>query len=173
MARHPRTAPDGPGDQDIDDEFRSLLEGLRTTLPGVQIITGFLLTLPLQPRFDRLSLAEQVAFHVAFVTALTGSLLLMAPSVHQRLRARGGTLARRTPQHVVVATNLSSVGSVLFVVALVSVAYLVASVVLGTIVAVAVTAVIAVIGAWSWFYLPLVTFERTAPGAAGGPPPGR
>ncbi len=30
----------------VDKEFRSLMEGLRTTLPGVQFIVAFLLTLP-------------------------------------------------------------------------------------------------------------------------------
>ena len=73
---------------DVDDQFRSLLEGLRTTLPGVQLITAFLLTMPLYDRFEDLTGAERAAYYVAFVSALVSSLLLMAPSSHQRLDSR-------------------------------------------------------------------------------------
>jgi len=159
----PQPPQDEPARHDIDDDFRSLMEGLRTTLPGVQLISAFLLILPFQTAFGELSHPERGAFHIAFVSALMSSLLLMAPATHQRLRARSdGTVARRTPRHVKVATRLATAGSVLFAVALVAVAYLVASVVLGTLEAVVLTAAVAVLGAWSWFYLPLVSFEREA-----------
>ena len=150
-------------EQSLDDEFRSLLEGLRTTLPGVQLIAGFLLIVPFQVSFAELSSAERGAFHIAFVSALTGSLLLMAPSSHQRLRAKeDGTVSRETPRHVKVAIRLATAGSVLFALALVAVAYLVASVVLNTAVAVVLTAVVAVVAFWSWFYLPLVAWRDDA-----------
>jgi len=153
--------PHPPPSVDVDDQFRSLLEGLRTTLPGIQLITGFLLIVPFQVSFEELAAAERIAFHIAFVSALTGSLLLMAPSSHQRLRARpDGTVARRTPHHVAVAVRLANAGSVAFALALVAVAYLVASVVLNTGAAIALTLIVGVVGAWSWFYLPLVAWPR-------------
>ena len=34
-------------ENDVDDQFRSLMEGLRTTLPGVQVLFAFLVVLPL------------------------------------------------------------------------------------------------------------------------------
>ncbi|MFP5256386.1 MAG: DUF6328 family protein [Acidimicrobiia bacterium] len=162
-APHDDTAPDRRQQDDLDDEFRSLLEGLRTTLPGVQLIAGFLLIVPFQVAFSDLAGAERGAFHVAFVSALTGSLLLMAPSSHQRLRAKGGgRVARQTPEHVATAVRLSTAGSVLFALALVAVAYLVASVVLNTAVAIVLTLVVAVVAGWSWFYLPLVAWADDA-----------
>lgn len=147
--------------QSVDKEFRSLMEGLRTTLPGVQFIVAFLLTLPLYDRFDALAQAERVAYDVAFGSALVSSLLLMAPSSHQRLRAQGGgDVTRHSPRHLAVAVRLTIVGSVLFALALTASAFLVSSFVLGTTAAVAVTIVVGAVGAWSWFYLPLVSFER-------------
>lgn len=152
----------------VDREFRSLMEGLRTTLPGVQFITAFLLTLPLYSRFDEFVRAERVAYYVAFASALVGSLLLMAPSSHQRLRAWSGRVRRESQHHLSVAVRLSVVGSALFAVALTASAFLVSSLVLGTAVAVAVTVVVGAVGAWSWFYLPLVTFERDGDARRGG-----
>jgi len=52
------------------------------------------------------------------------------------------------------------VGSIGFAVAITAVAYLVSSVVLGSGIAAGLTVVVAVIGLWSWFYLPLVAFKR-------------
>lgn len=163
MGDAPDPRSDRAGGDDLDDEFRSLLEGLRTTLPGVQLIAGFLLIVPFQVSFSDLTSAERGAFHVAFISALTGSLLLMAPSSHQRLRAKGGDrVSRQTPHHVAVAVRLSTAGSALFALSLVAVAYLVASVVLNTAVAVLLTAVVAVVALWSWFYLPLVAWRDDA-----------
>jgi hypothetical protein len=148
-------------DQDVDEEFRALLEGLRTTLPGVQLIAAFLLTLPLYERFADLVHAERVAYYVAFGSALASSLLLMAPSSHQRVRAKGGrNVARHSPRHLAVAVQLTVVGSLLFALALTASAFLVSSLVLGTPTAVGVALAVAALCAWSWFYLPLVSFER-------------
>ncbi len=35
----------------VDDRFRALLEGLRTTIPGVMVLFAFLLTVPLATSF--------------------------------------------------------------------------------------------------------------------------
>lgn len=145
---------------DVDDQFRALLEGLRTTLPGVQLITAFLLTVPLYDRFTDLVTAERVAYYVAFVSALLSSLLLMAPSAHQRLRAdERGAVVRRSPRHLRVAVRLTIVGTAVFMVAITAVAYLVSSVVMNTVVAAALAALVAFVGGWSWFYLPIVRFS--------------
>ncbi len=158
-------APDRPTastdtHRDVDDQFRALLEGLRVTLPGVQLITAFLLTLPLQSSFGELVRAERVAYYVAFGSALVASLLLMAPSSHQRVRAQDqGTVSRQSPRHLAVAIRLTIVGSALFAVAMVAVAYLVASLVLGSGIAGGFAVVVAVVCLWSWFYLPIVSFR--------------
>ncbi|MBA2752350.1 MAG: hypothetical protein H0U41_08980 [Actinobacteria bacterium] len=146
-------------DDSVEEEFRSLLEGLRTTLPGVQLVTAFLLTLPLYDRFSELVRAERVAYYVAFVSALVSSLLLMAPSSHQRLRSGNG-VARRHRGHLQSAVRLTVVGTVGFAVAITASAYLVSSVVLGTPYAIAITVFVGLVGAWSWFYVPLVAFRR-------------
>jgi hypothetical protein len=153
-------AEDKPDPSDVDDEFLSLLEGLRVTLPGVQLITAFLLTVPLYDRFPDLQRTERVAYYIAFGCGLASSVLLTAPSSHQRLRARGGSVARHSARHLEVAVRLTIAGSALFGVALAAVAYVVSSLVLSTPAAVSFTATMALVLGWSWFYLPLVTFRK-------------
>jgi hypothetical protein len=150
----------GPAEQErAEDEFRSLMEGLRTTLPGAQLVTAFLLTVPLYEKWDQLIRQERVAYYVAFVCAVLATLLLMAPPSHQRVRTRDG-VARRHRRHVKAAAHIAVAGSLLFGAAIVAVAFLVVSFVLGTALAVAVSVVVAGAWLWSWYYLPLVSFEK-------------
>jgi hypothetical protein len=147
-------------DEDVEEQFRSLMEGLRVTLPGVQLATAFLLTVPMYDKFDTFVHSERVAYYIAFASALVSSLLLTAPSSHQRLRSRDGLVARHNRRHLDAAVKITVVGSALFAVTITAVAYLVASVVLSTAVAVTVTLVVATACLWSWYYLPLVAFRR-------------
>jgi hypothetical protein len=147
------------GTDRVEEEFRSLMEGLRTTLPGVQLVTAFLLTVPLYEKYDTLVRSERVAYYLAFGCAVLGSVLLMAPSSHQRVRSHDG-IARRHERHVRAAAQIAVVGSLLFGIALVAVSFLVTSIVLATPAAVGAAVLVGGIWAWSWYYLPLVSFRR-------------
>ena len=58
------------------------------------------------------------------------------------------------------AVHIAIAGSLLFGLAIVAVAFLVASFVLGTAAAVTVAIAVAAAWLWSWYYLPLVSFEK-------------
>lgn len=146
--------------EDIDDRFRSLMEGLRTTIPGVMVLFSFLLVLPLQSSFAEITATNTVVFYVAFSSAALSSVLLIAPSVHQRVRAPISGIQRTTMSHVMFATKLAIAGTVMFLLAIASVVYLVSSVVFTDPLAGFATAFITGIAAWAWFYLPLIKFDR-------------
>ena len=75
-------------ENDVDDQFRSLMEGLRTTLPGVQVLFAFLLAVPFQQEFTKISEFEKkVYFATLMLTALSAALLI-APSAYHRLTFR-------------------------------------------------------------------------------------
>jgi Family of unknown function (DUF6328) len=84
-------------DRRVDTEFRTLQEGLRVVIPAVAVLFSFLLTLPLQGSFSELRGSEQIAFYVAFVSAALATVLLVAPSAHQRMRAPISGIPRQTP----------------------------------------------------------------------------
>lgn len=147
-------------DADVDDQFRALMEGLRTTIPGVMVLFSFLLILPLQSAFDQLSSAHTLMFYAAFVSAAAASILLIAPSVHQRVRAPISGIRRTSRSHVLFAGKLAIAGTALFLVSIVTVLYLVSSLVLARTVAAVTTATVTLVAAWSWFYVPLVTFSE-------------
>ncbi|NNE12143.1 MAG: hypothetical protein HKN41_07860 [Ilumatobacter sp.] len=152
----------GAADTDVDERFRALLEGIRTSLPGVQVLFAFLLTAPLQSRFSDLSTNEKVWFAIAFYSSGLASVLLIAPSVHQRFRAPVSGLKRQSHTHLMIATWVTIVGTVAMGVAIFATTFLVSLIVFGDTVAATATALLAAATVWSWAYLPLVTFPKTS-----------
>ncbi len=146
-------------ENDVDEQFLSFMEGLRTTLPGVQVLFAFLLILPFQASFADITGLEKRVYYAAFVTAALATVLLIAPSVHQRMRASHTTVARRHPDHLRAAVRIANLGTSLAVVALTASAYLASSIVFNNALAVAGAVVLAGVAGYSWFYLPLVAWK--------------
>lgn len=86
--------PDHPGvegrhetvEEQMDRNWGELLQELRVLQTGVQVLAGFLLTLPFQSRFDTLD-DFQVGLYLTNVAlaALTTATILLPVSVHRRL----------------------------------------------------------------------------------------
>ena len=147
-------------DDEVDDQFRALMEGLRTTIPGVMVLFSFLLVLPLQASFGDISDPNTIVFYIAFASAALSSVLLIAPSVHQRVRGPITGIKRTSWSHVMYATKLAIAGTVAFLVSIAAVVFLVSSLVFTDWLAIVATVIVAVTAAWAWFYLPLVRFNR-------------
>lgn len=73
-------------EEQLDRNWAELLQELRVLQTGVQILAGFLLTLPFQERFDTLD-DFQVALYLVnvVIASLTTALILLPVSVHRRL----------------------------------------------------------------------------------------
>jgi hypothetical protein len=157
---------DRNGDQRNDHEspeqgrqrrrLTELNDDLRVALPGVQVLFGFLLTLPFSARFGVLTAgAERVSYMVAFIAAATSSIFLIAPSVLHRayheLRDPGGlhSLVR-------ISARLALIGMLFLAVSMAAVVFMVMDVFYHRIVASIMTALIAGLIACFWFAYPLV-----------------
>lgn len=147
-------------DSTVDDRFRALMEGLRTTIPGVQVLFAFLLTIPLSASFSSIGRDERISYYVAFAASGLASILLIAPSVHQRVRAPISGITRHSERHLDVAARLAYGGTIAAAVAIAAVAYFVTALLFGSVTASLVAAAVAGITTWSWFWLPLVSFGR-------------
>jgi len=72
----------------MDRNWNELLQELRVTQTGVQILTGFLLTLPFQQRFTELDTFQVTVFCVAVLLSATATALIVAPVSYHRLLFR-------------------------------------------------------------------------------------
>lgn len=90
----PEEAPHGGRDETFDEKmdrnWAELLQELRVLQTGVQILAGFLLTLPFQARFETLDSFELTLYlSNVILAALTTALILLPVSAHRRLFRRG------------------------------------------------------------------------------------
>ena len=74
----------------LDRNWTELLQELRVTQTGTQILTGFLLTIPFQQRFGELSAGQLAIYLVLVGFATLATILALAPvSLHRALFRTG------------------------------------------------------------------------------------
>jgi hypothetical protein len=136
--------------QRLDRNWAELLQELRVLQTGVQLLTGFLLTISFQSRFTTLDGFERTVYLLTVALSVTSTGLLIAPvGLH-----RG--LFRRHARHVMVAVahRLAVAGLTTLAMAIVGVVLLIFDVVACRIVGLAAAAVIAGMLAALWLILP-------------------
>ena len=79
--------------QRLDRNWNSLLQELRVVQTGVQVLTGFLLTLPFHDGFEELGGALRVVYLVTVSFAVGAAILLAAPVALHRALFRQHQLA--------------------------------------------------------------------------------
>jgi hypothetical protein len=95
--------------QRLDRNWSSLLQELRVAQTGVQLLTGFLLTLPFQQRFTQLDTTMRTVYLVTVGCSIGATVLLVAPvSMHRLLfrRHRMKTLVSAAHTYAIVGTVL-------------------------------------------------------------------
>lgn len=100
--------------QRLDRNWVSLLQELRVVQTGVQLLTGFLLTLPFQPRFDVLSTVMRVTYLATVGSSVAATVLLEAPvALHRLLFRRHRTVFVVAAAHKFAYTGLLLMGMAL------------------------------------------------------------
>ena len=154
VADSPHTEPDRPGETEAQRDDRNVMEllnELRVVGIGVQVLFGFLLSLPFTNHFSKLYTAQR-GVYLATVTLLAlSTALLVAPVAYHRLLFR-----RHEKESLVRITNVMAIGGLVTVSLAVSCAVLlVVSFVAPGAPAIAITALVVCAFAGLWFALPL------------------
>ncbi|MFC9660704.1 DUF6328 family protein [Nocardia sp. NPDC127606] len=148
--------------QRLDRNWASLLQELRVVQTGVQLLTGFLMVMPFQPRFDSLSTSMRVLYLIVLTASICATALLVAPVAAHRLLFRRHQLA-----WLVSASNqLALTGVTLLGVALVGVSVLLFDVVAGAVAAVVAGVAFGALFIGTWLVRPWFARRRSAHGAA-------
>src|SRR5580693_1657160 len=147
-----RTEPDRPGEtvpERADRNVMELLNELRVVGIGIQVLFGFLLSIPFANRFVKLDHTERAIYLVTVVLAALSTALLVTPVAYHRL------LFRRHEKERLVRAGLVTVG-----LAVCSAVLLVTSFVAPGVRAIVITAGLACVFAGLWFALPLSRLGR-------------
>lgn len=140
----------------LDRNWDELLQELRVTQTGVQLLAGFLLTLPFQQRFATITDGQRTAYLLALASAILATTLLVAPVSAHRL------MFRRHAKHELVgfADRAARVGLVTLSISIVSATYLIFDVVIGRGVALTAAGAAIVVFVVNWLVLPLLVRSR-------------
>jgi len=141
----------------MDRNWNELLQELRVTQTGVQILTGFLLTLPFQQRFRSLDHFQVGVFCVAVLLSATATALIVAPVSYHRLLFR----QRRKALLVRVSDRLARAGLLALALAVSVVVLLVFDVALSRGWAAVASAAVLAVFTLLWLVLPLVSRRET------------
>ncbi|TXL60913.1 DUF6328 family protein [Aeromicrobium terrae] len=143
-------------DKGLDRNWNELLQELRVAQTGVQILSGFLLTLPFSPNFEDLPESRHDVYVAVLLSAISATLLLLSPvALHRALFHRG-----QRPFLVDAAHKLSRAGLVLLAVANVGAVWLIVDTVLSSTAASVAAAVLAGLTTLVWLVLPAWVLRR-------------
>jgi amino acid transporter len=138
-----------------DRELIELLNELRLAMPGVQMLFAFLLIVPFSNGFPKMTGLQRNVYFTAFLCAAAAMMLLIAPSIHHRLRFR----AKDKERLLLRANRFAIVGLGFLAVAVSSVVFVITDALFSAPWPAAVAGVVAGGFVWLWFAVPLLWRE--------------
>ena len=155
--RNDRAATSAPvrqetGAQRDDRNLGELIQELRVVSLGVQVLFGFLLSLPFTVRFDRLNGGQRDLYVTSLVLTAVSTVLLLGPVAYHRTVFRQGLKEHLVRfANVIAILGLAAVGAAVLVAVLLVIGY-----VAGMPAAALATALMAVMLVALWFAVPLI-----------------
>ena len=140
----------------LDRNWDELLQELRVVQTGVQILAGFLLTLPFQQRFTEIDEVDRQVYLVAFCLTVVATAFLVAPVASHRLLFRRHEKATL----VAIAHVCARIGLVALALAVSSVAFVIFDVLTSTRGAVVATVASLLLFLVNWLLLPVSVLRR-------------
>jgi membrane-bound acyltransferase YfiQ involved in biofilm formation len=90
----------------LDRNLSELLQELRVALPGVQVLFAFLLAVPFQQNFTKISPFDEKVYFVTLLCTAVSATLLISPSAYHRMTFR----LQQKRQLVMLANRLAIAG---------------------------------------------------------------
>jgi hypothetical protein len=150
--RDPGSGRDETDGERLDRNLNELLQELRVAIPGVQVLFAFLLVVPFQQGFTKVTPFQERVYFVALLCTAICAALLISPTAYHRM------LFRKQQKHhlVFLANRMALIGLGFLALALTATILLITDVVFGATETVAVvTALAFLLYLLFWFLLPL------------------
>lgn len=150
MADRPSGREESEGER-LDRNLAELLQELRVALPGVQVLFAFLLAVPFQQNFTKITPFQEKAYFGTLLCTAISAALLISPTAYHRLTFR----QQKKRELVLVSNRLAIAGMSFLALAMTGAVMLITDVLFGTVATVAFTLAIAAMFAVFWGALPL------------------
>lgn len=134
-----------------DRELIELLNELRVALPGVQVLFAFLLVVPFQQGWSKVTDPQKDALFIALISTAISTVFLIAPSSFHRIQWR----AHDKERMLVISNALTIAGLAFLALAMISVVFAVTDVIFGGQLAIWTTVIIGLMFLVIWYAIPL------------------
>jgi hypothetical protein len=139
-----------------DRNFDDILQELRVTQTGVQVLFSVLLTVPFSQRFDKVTSFQKDLYYAALLLAAATAVILVAPVSTHRLLFHTG----EKPWVVRISSTYAIVGTIFLLLTIAAVLLLVSDVLFNDAAAIAVSTSFGVCTGVLWFVPPLLRRRR-------------
>ncbi len=140
----------------LDRNLDELLQGLRVALPGIQVLFAFLLVVPFQQGWVKVTDFEKTVYYVTLLLTAAACVCLIAPTARHRMRFR-----ELDKEWIVRTSNRLAIAGMAFMgAAICGALLLISSVVYDSAVVGIVPAAVAALIFWFWFGAPIVRDVR-------------
>ncbi len=158
LTEHPggeRAAADDPREESelerLDRNTVELLNELRVAAVGIQVMFAFLLVVPFNTGWKRVTKFDRYDYYVTLLCIAVAAVLIIAPSIHHRLLFR----LQQKEYIVTVGTKLTIAGMGFLTVGFTGILVLIANVVFGATTAAVTGSCAAILMIMIWFVLPI------------------
>jgi hypothetical protein len=135
----------------LDRNLGELLQELRVALPGVQVLFAFLLAVPFQQNFEKVSEFEKKIYFATLLLTAISAAFLIAPSAYHRLTFR----YQQKHRLVFISNRLAIAGLATLALAMTCAVLLITHLLFGTVETIIVTVAILSMFVVLWAVLPL------------------
>ncbi len=137
--------------EELDREWGELVEEHRLAMPGVQVLFAFLLILPFQNRFERLTATQEYVYFAALMCATVAIILLITPTASHRIQWR-----RQDKEALLQMSTRAAIAATVFIAAAMTASvFLITDVLFGEPATVVVSSVVAATFVLFWYAFPL------------------
>ena len=145
-------------EEKLNDELKVVLQELRVALPGMQMLFAFLLTIPFNQGFEKVTPLQRGAFGADLLFTTLSSIFLIAPALYHRLHWRREV--KDKDEMLRVINVLAIIGGIFLSLAIVTSIFLVNDFLFGRTLALVASISVAVTCIGAWYALPLIRRAR-------------
>jgi hypothetical protein len=138
-------------DERLDRNLSELLQELRVALPGVQVLFAFLLAVPFQQNFTKISAFDEKVYFVTLLCTAVSAAMLISPTAYHRVTFR----YQQKRRLVFLANRLAIAGLGFLALAMTGAIMLITDVLFGGVVTVVVSTAALAMFVTLWYVLPL------------------
>src|SRR5215203_6297652 len=149
--RHPESGRDETEEERLDRNLSELLQELRVALPGVQVLFAFLLAVPFQQGFEKITPFQKGAYFGTLVCTAISAVMLISPTSYHRLTFR----YQQKRRLVYYSNRFAIIGLAFLALAMTGAIMLITDVLFGGLATTLMTVATVLVFGTFWFGLPL------------------